>query len=191
MTEELEKMAELLPKTDISVMALLDIKESLSTMKMLMLQLVMKDNKSEQKSEQKSDQEIEVPELPEAEHDVSLKDALEYLKDVAINRVSDGNETEYLLHLPTQDFEYEKCKDEAHFNAEEREWVPEVMISELNRDNKNPVVSCWVPESSIKEIPTPLAPNGTWGDLGKNPHRFRYKIIVKPGKYEIYQELRA
>jgi len=70
-------------------------------------------------------------------------------------------------------------------------------VAELDQDRSeatvkgaNPVVSCFVPSASITEIKHMQSNTGTWGNLGQNPHKNMATIVVKPGKYEIYRELK-
>jgi hypothetical protein len=125
------------------------------------------------------------PEMP-------LSEALDNLETMSTVKKDDDGKRLFLLHRPTEDYEYEKyIAESAYEPSEDTEWVPEYETSEEKRSAENPVVACWVPESSIKEIPHPHANTGTWGELGKNPHANRYTVIVKPGKYDLYQELKS
>lgn len=220
MKEKIEKLLEHVMTSNIPDSVLQEVNDSLKVLKLLLLQLVnlekreFLDEKNDEKPKENEentdtkrddldgegtmsvrDQKIEDDVEPDKdatnEHDISHSEALDNLEDIATTRKNDSGKREFLLHRGTKDYEYEKGKDGDEFEAEESEWVPEVMSGEVNQKNKNPVVSCWIPEGDIKEIPNPYPANATWGELGANPHRFKYKVIVKPGKYEIYQELKA
>lgn len=126
---------------------------------------------------------------------------------------------EYLLHRPTEGFEYEKSAttvnniptSEApklnlesqndgrtiedprttHFTTEKNtDWVLDLVTAEKMRVGASPIVAVWVPEDNVAGI-VGQENDGTWGELGKNPHAREMKITVKPGKYEIYSELKA
>lgn len=120
-------------------------------------------------------------------------EALEGLVKLATNRIDQKTqERQFLLHRATEDFEYEGAAGGNEYSTDQdTEWVVEFMTGEKEQEDFNPVVSVWVPESAIKEIPHALANTGTWGDLGKNPNATKYKIVVAPGTYELHTELKA
>jgi hypothetical protein len=102
----------------------------------------------------------------------------------------DGART-FLLHRPTPNSEYQDSIDGGFYEPKEKtEWVAEYEVGRSLQESDNPVISCWVPESAIDHIPTPHDNTGTWGDLGDNPSSHKYRVIVKPGKFEVYQTLK-
>ena len=138
----------------------------------------------------------EVNEIPTKEVEaptvkpMSLEETLEELKDLATTK-TENEIVLFLLHRPTQGMEYKRSADELDFTTSEpTEWYAEVMSGELGQTEQNPVVSCWVPKANITGAADARANTGTWGDLGKNPAAESYSVMVKPGKYRIYQELK-
>jgi hypothetical protein len=104
---------------------------------------------------------------------------------------TEGGKEYLLLHRPTDNFEYEQCASGNEFStSKETVWLTGSVNAELRQNYSNPVVSCWIPKDSVKEVENAMANTGIWGELGENPHKDRYRVIVKPGKYSIYSELR-
>jgi hypothetical protein len=121
----------------------------------------------------------------------ALSEALDNLEEfTTVKRDKNGKRT-YLLHRTTPDFEYEKAaEDNTYETGKETQWIAEIEAAETQQKDKNPVVSCWIPESSISGVLGAQDNTGTWGELGANPNATKYSIVVKAGKYEIYRELR-
>jgi hypothetical protein len=121
----------------------------------------------------------------------ALSEALDNLEEMTtVKRDKNGKRT-FLLHRTTPDFEYEKAaEDNTYETGKDTQWIAEIEAAETQQKDKNPVVSCWIPESSIAGILGAQDNTGTWGELGANPNATKYGIVVKPGKYEIYRELR-
>jgi hypothetical protein len=117
---------------------------------------------------------------------------IDILEEFATTRQND-QQTEYLLHRGTEDGEYDASavSDHDFKTTKETSWVAEYMAGEADQKDKNPVVSCWIPEDSIIRVDNAQGNNGTWGELGTNPHGQKFKVIVKPGEYKIYSELKA
>ncbi|MEM4379138.1 MAG: hypothetical protein QXL01_00425 [Thermoplasmatales archaeon] len=129
---------------------------------------------------------------PEAsQSDLSLAEKKERLKDVAVNKMED-DKLLFLLHRPTLDFEYENCINGSEFvTKEDTEWIADFEESTVQRIGTNPVVAVWVPAENIKDVPNAFgSENNTWGELGTNPNKNRYRVIIVPGKYKLYQELK-
>lgn len=125
----------------------------------------------------------------------------------------------FLLHRPTVTFEYDKAKTEPdverpyptntslpnsdsiaqkstentveYTTYKDTEWLVDPVVAENNRNNKNPIVAVWIPESDIKDIKGSKQGIGAWGELGANADKDIVVVIVKPGKYKIYSELKA
>jgi hypothetical protein len=133
---------------------------------------------------------------PFNEADLSTE-VVDNLEEVATSRTKDGK-TEFLLHRLTGDFEYQKSQDGNEYKTgTDTDWSAEFGVTDLKQDRSeatlkgaNPAVSCWIPKDAIKGIRGAQDNTGQWGELGENPHKNHYCIVVKPGKYEIYQELR-
>ena len=123
----------------------------------------------------------------------SEDETLAELKNIATTKTEDST-TFYLLHRPTEDFEYNSSTEGSETNQYETDsntvWFAEYIGSQNNQVGKNPVVSCWIPESAISTDRNSLDNTGTWGDLGENPYADIFQVSVKPGKYTIYQEYR-
>jgi hypothetical protein len=128
--------------------------------------------------------------LPKSDLKELKEEAFEDLKHMATNEIRDG-ERHYILYRATEDFEYERFKVGHYYEPKEDTiWTPEYMTSQETQKKPNPAMGCWIPESSIIDIPEPFGNTSNWKESGgKNPNAFRYKLTVKPGKYEIYQEL--
>lgn len=133
-----------------------------------------------------------------ADNGPSLKDVLPLLEDVCETKVRDSK-TFFLLHRFTENFEYQNSKTEdGHYNTQkDTSWSVEQGVPELEQDRSeatlkgaNPMVSCWIPQDAISSVKGGQANTGTWGELGENPHKNHFQIYVKPGKYEIYSELK-
>lgn len=130
-----------------------------------------------------------------------LSDAIAALAEAGTTRMKQfdgGARREFLLHRLTENFEYENAKKVNEYKTKaETQWSVEVGVAQLAQDRSeaalkgaNPVISCWIPEAGIVSVSGAQANTGTWGDLGENPHKNSFSILVKPGKYEIYQELK-
>lgn len=120
-------------------------------------------------------------------------EALERLAEFATTK-KEGEVWYYLLHRGTVNYEHEdSATDDGNWfeTTEETEWVPEYMEGERDQKGVNPVVSCWIDEGRIIKVLGAQENNGTWGELGKNPHAHEYRVVVAPGKYKIYSELKV
>lgn len=128
-----------------------------------------------------------------SDSEITHEQALDNLEEISTHKQDKTGKRWFLLHRATQDYEYEKSKLEGNeFRTEvDTEWTADYMKSEDKKEGANPTVSCWISESDIKNIPNPHINVGTWGDLGKNPFASKYKVVVKPGTYNIHQEYRG
>lgn len=129
---------------------------------------------------------------PHSTHtEMTRNEALDELEKMSTMRKGIDGKREYLLHRATEDFEYEAAAGGNDYaTTDDTEWAPEYMSGQNEQEDQNPVVSCWIPEDQIREVPNAVGNTGTWGELGKNPHAAKYKIVVKPGTYTMHQELR-
>lgn len=120
-----------------------------------------------------------------------IKEALDNLEEfTTVKRDVNGKRT-YLLHRMTPDFEFQNSADKNEYETDkDTDWIGEIEAAETQQKDKNPVVSCFVPEANILNIEGAIDNTGTWGNLGANPNATKYRIWVKPGKYEIYRELK-
>ena len=119
------------------------------------------------------------------------EESLKLLEEAVSSKVVD-NKRVFLLHRPTADFEYQECIDQAEYKTkEETFWYTTFLKAEASRTAENPVVSAWIPESSIKKIENLQANTGTWGELGENPHADRAMIMVGVGVFTVYSELKS
>jgi hypothetical protein len=178
--ETIKQLSEKIDKLQKVIMALF-LDTELSNIQSIMSQL---------KGEQTAPETIKAP--AEAKSDVSHSQALDNLAQIATTKNDTLGKRLFLLYRPTEDHEYAKYIHEGSYDPEtETEWTAAVMTSEKERQGKNPVVACWIPEAFVKNIPNPHINTGTWGDLGKNPFAAQYKVVVKPGKYDLYQELKS
>lgn len=119
------------------------------------------------------------------------QEALDELKHMATNKVQDG-QIVYCLHRAAPDYEYEKFADEYNYETTKNtEWLVDVESAQGAQKDANPVVSCYIPESAIVDLPNPHGNTSTWGTMGSNPNAYKYKIVIKPGKYRIFQELKT
>lgn len=178
---------------------------SLKTLKRLLLIELMEKEISELKEtlaekkpspeapeEPKDDKgELAGPEIEGEGTKASDRDAvLSELKDIAAYKTEDGK-LMFVLHRPTENFEYSEHADEHHFETDEvTEWFAEARSGEINQEGQNPVVSCWISEDNVIGSEKPHENTGTWGEMGKSPFASVYRVKVKPGKYKIYQELK-
>lgn len=120
-----------------------------------------------------------------------VKEALDNLEEFTTVKKDKNGKRTFLLHRPTPNFEYGKFADDHNYETtKDTDWIGEIEAAESQQKDKNPVVSIWVHEDSVLNITGAEANSGTWGELGTNPHATKYKIWIKPGKYEIYRELR-
>jgi len=168
-------------------LTMLLLQKEMTEVKSSLSKLALGDKLEANLKERREEPKDNTSEKPELTH----KEALGNLEKVATNRKLVSGQREYLLHRPTVDFEYEKSAvDGKYETTENTEWVAEYMPAEGQQNGANPVMSIWVNEKDVVEIPFPHVNSGTWGELGKNPFASRYKAIVGPGIYEIYQELK-
>lgn len=149
-------------------------------------------NEVKQLKAQQVEKDDGTPKQTGSEPNVSLRQAIENLKNFATNRVDlKTKQTMYLLHRATKDYEYERSiRDGSYETSEPTDWVTEFPNAEAKRIDANPVVSVWVPEQQIRDIPHPHSNTSIWGDLGTNPSEHRYTIVIKPGQYVLYQQLK-
>lgn len=200
MPNDIKKLAQSLPKTEAdapTMKRLLEAVERLSGMvQLLLLERQLNDLTAKvetltgAKLDGSAPKTSQVPELPE------LLDNLEEF--TTVRKTAKGDKREFLLHRLSADFEYENAANGMTYTTkDDTNWTAEVGVADLKQDRSeatmkgaNPVVSCWVPEGAIKDIPSGQSNTGTWGSLGQNPNKNHYVIIVKPGSYEIRQELK-
>jgi len=184
-----------------------EISSQLKDIKKLLIISMFKDELSDLSDlvpeKPKSPEHLEADEIKEP-HSTDLKVEGEETVDPAAHREESLKELEniattktveevkyFLLHRPTENFEYANSAENVEFETtEETEWFAEYMTGEINQEGQNPVVSCWVEESKIIGSEKPHSNTGAWGELGKNPYAEVFSVIVKQGKYQIYQELR-
>lgn len=142
------------------------------------------------------------------------KDLLDQLEKVATTRLDmESKKRQFLLHRPTEQDEYGKSanptptslpnqdigsspriEDErttSFVTHENTEWCVEFVTAEKLRNKADPVVSIWAPESDIIGVRGMEKNDGTWGELGANPHKQEIRVIIKPGTYEIYCEMKS
>jgi hypothetical protein len=132
------------------------------------------------------------------EDEPSLSEATENLEEVATSRIVNGGK-QFLLHRLTDNFEYQKSQNGNEYTTDkDTDWTVEFGVADLKQDRSeatlkgaNPVISAWVPKGSVKGIQGAQDATGNFGDMGENPHKNRFVVIVKPGKYEIYQEQKS
>lgn len=124
---------------------------------------------------------------------------LSILEESSVTSKMDGDKKLYLLHHATTGNEYEKSVDDAESAEESSNEYKTSVDTEWSVTNnggddlaigKKPVVSCWIPESSIKEMKNAVENTGTWGEMGENPFIEEFRVVVKPGTYTIYSELK-
>ena len=70
-------------------------------------------------------------------------------------------------------------------------WVLDFVTAEKTRQGANPIVSCWIPKAAVVDVSGITTSVGTWGELGHNPMSRECRVVVKPGKYTIFQELKS
>lgn len=120
---------------------------------------------------------------------VDRKTALESLATATTVREEDGKR-QYLLHRATADHEYAANTKENQFSVKAvNEWVAKFSVAEATKAGLNPVVSCWVPEASIVSVPGSAEPENA-SLAGQSPQKHKFRVLVRPGKYQIYQELK-
>jgi len=139
-------------------------------------------------SGESEDEEYNDRDLPEQDR----SQALEQLAGMTSVDVADGIK-HYLLHRPAGNFEYENSEASSNIYStkEDTEWLAESELADALRVGKNPVVSCFIPEESIKSISGQGPEVGALDGIGKNPTSLEYKITVSPGTYTIYRQIKA
>jgi hypothetical protein len=178
------------PSDGRTMAALLDAVEALSSFVKLM---VLDQQLSELSTQVGAATETDLP-----ADDHSKAEALNNLEEFVSMRTDEAGKREFLLHRLTVDSEYADSIEglNAFETHGDTEWITNLPVAEHQQDVSEieqgvaPVVSCWIHEDKIKEIPNSPSNTGIWGNLGKNPQGSKYTIIVKPGTYEIHQELR-
>ena len=132
---------------------------------------------------------------------VMPKDACDKLATMTTNKIDLGSkERLFLLHRLTPDFEYENSIDGNSYSlTKASEWKINYDFVDMTQDisgaqqphkGVNPMMSCWIPESSITEVHGISENTGTWNELGADQKSNRYIIHVKPGKFTVYSELK-
>jgi hypothetical protein len=120
----------------------------------------------------------------------------------------------FLLHRPTVDFEYDQSKRASKVQSAEPQevehsqgadntdtypdyetnkdtkWLVDSIVAERHRNGKNPIVSAWIPETYIQDVKGSQQGVGAWGEMGANENKDIITVIVKPGVYKIYSELK-
>lgn len=200
MPSDIKKLAQSIPKApaDASVMKrLLEAVERLSGMvQLLMLEKQLTDLTSKVESLTGAKLDNATPKTSQVPELSKLLDNLEEF--TTVRKTAKGDKREFLLHRLSADFEYENAADGMHYTTKDvTNWTGEIGVADLKQDRSeatmkgaNPVVSCWIQEDAIKDIPAGQSNTGKWGNMGQNPNKNHYVIIVKPGTYEIYQELK-
>lgn len=127
----------------------------------------------------------------QTKENITLSEKIERLRDVATKK-TENNKIFYVLYRPTVDFEYENGLKDGYFvTTEDTEWIVDFEESQEKRNGNAPVISALIPEDSVKDVLNAFGQeNSTWGDLGTNPNKDKYRILVKPGSYKIIQELK-
>jgi hypothetical protein len=140
--------------------------------------------KNIKKPEQKQEVENSKP-------DISFQEKIERLRDVATKK-TENNEIVYLLYRPTIEFEYENgVKDLEFVTDSDSEWIADFDESQAKRHGDAPIISAWIPEKDVKDVLNAFGQeNNTWGELGTNPNKNKYRVLVKPGTYKLHQELK-
>lgn len=120
-----------------------------------------------------------------------LNESIAALTDSSTTKM-DGETKFHLLHRPTKDGEYSASKRDMNMyeTMDESEWMADIEEAHNKQNEKNPIVSIWAEEGNIVAIPTGKANEGAWDGLGKNPYIKEFRIIIKPGKYQIHQEFK-
>jgi hypothetical protein len=123
--------------------------------------------------------------------DISFPEKIQRLRDVATKKI-ENDQIIYLLYRPTVEFEYENSVKGLEFITQhDTEWIADFEESSIKRDGNSPIISAWIPETQIKDVLNAFGPeNNTWGELGTNPNKNKYRILVKPGIYKLHQELK-
>lgn len=130
---------------------------------------------------------------PEAPQPVPvLTQGLENLSKITTTRNTNGKK-EYLLHHYTEKY-FSDSKVSSHKTEKDTEWSPEEGVpmllqqrAEADLKGARPVVSCWIPESAIKDILDGQDNPDRMTDLSQNSLKNHYRIIVIPGEYECYE----
>ena len=103
-----------------------------------------------------------------------------------------GEVKHFLLHRASGNLEYENSIDNINYTTKENtEWVAEGELADASRIGKNPVISCFIPETSIQKIVGQGEEVGALDGIGKNPTSNEYRVIVTPGTYTIYRQIKA
>ena len=98
----------------------------------------------------------------------------------------------FLLHRASGNLEYENSIDNINYTTKENtEWMAEGELADASRVGKNPVISCFIPETSIQKIVGQGEEVGALDGIGKNPTSNEYRVVVTPGTYTIYRQIKA
>lgn len=126
-----------------------------------------------------------------ARPDQSHPQALEQLAGMTPMNVIDGVK-HFLLHRASGNQEYENSIDNINYTTKENtEWMAEGELADASRIGKNPVISCFIPETSIQKVAGQGEEVGALDGIGKNPTSNEYRITVTPGTYTIYRQIKA
>ena len=158
---------------------------------------------------------LEDPTPTPGEPDATRSAMIEALEKLVTVR-SEAGDKMFLLYRPTPDYEYEKyatpfgpADQQDHKNQNDRtsgdadmrpteyqptqetSWLTTFYNAETLRQGINPIVAVWVPESQIGAVRGAQENKGAWGNLGGHPQADLVRVIVKPGKYQLYSELKS
>jgi hypothetical protein len=128
--------------------------------------------------------------VPATNTKVDLKAALAELEQNTTVR-KDGDKKEFLLHHATVDHEYADGMGGPEFETKaETKWLARAEMAEHDaKQSSNPMVSCWIPESAIMDIPS--SGNAVDAQIPtQTPQQYKFVVMVKPGKYQVYQEIK-
>jgi len=185
--DKLKKMREGLSAVPLKPDVLAALTQKLDLIHQIVVNLQLKD----QLRDLQAPVAASVPATAAKPEEVSLKEKIERLKDVGTSR-TENEKLCFVLHRPTVDFEYENGIDGQDFTTkEDTEWIADFEESTALRSGTNPVIAVWVGEDDIKDVPNAFSSvNDQFGSLGTNTSKNKYRVIVRPGKYPIYQELK-
>jgi len=134
----------------------------------------------------------------ETDHDSNPQDlpmqdpesALQQLERITAMKMIDGVRN-FILHRACDNFEYDNHAGKTTYDSnEETNWIADQEFADASQKGNNPVISCFIPENSIKEVVGQSGDVGGMGEALSTPTNLEYKVVVNPGSYTIYREIK-
>jgi hypothetical protein len=197
MTNDIKKLAQALPKMPSTATTMASLVEAVERLSNMVSMLMLEKQLSDLTSKVESITGVKTQTVKNDNNSKDLSNLLDNLEEVTTTRRLKDGKREFLLHRLTENFEYQDAKKiNEYITKQPTDWSVEIGVASLEQDRSeetlkgaNPVVSCFVHEDCVVGISGAQENTGTWGDMGQSPHKNKFLVKVRPGKYEMYQEI--